>query len=62
MQEIEKLKVLQSEREALKTRTKQKEQERKAENHTKTVSPECGGRQLVHDNERAELEIGRAHV
>ena len=46
MQEIEKLKVLQSEREALKARTKQKEQEKKAENHTETVCPECGGRQL----------------
>ncbi|PKG33216.1 TFIIB-type zinc ribbon-containing protein, partial [Methanoregula sp.] len=55
MQEIEKLKTLQSEREALKARTKQKEQEKKAENHTETVCPECGGRQLVHDYERAEL-------
>ena len=55
MQEIEKLKVLQSEREALKLRTKGKETEKKAENHTETVCPECGGRQLVHDYERAEL-------
>src|SRR5208337_3598390 len=55
MQEVEKLKVLQSEREALKSRTKQKEHEKKAENHTETVCPECGGRQLVHDYERAEL-------
>jgi len=53
--EVEKLKVLQSEREALKTRIKQKEHEKKAENHTETVCPECGGRQLVHDYERAEL-------
>ena len=45
MQEIEKLKVLQSEREALKLRTKGKEIEKKAENHTETVCPECGGRQ-----------------
>jgi transcription initiation factor TFIIB len=55
MQEVEKLKVLQSEREALKLRTKGKEVEKKAENHTETVCPECGGRQLVHDYERAEL-------
>jgi ribosomal protein S27E len=55
MQEIEKVKVLQSEREALKLRTKGKETEKKAENHTETVCPECGGRQLVHDYERAEL-------
>ena len=39
MQEVEKLKVLQSEREALKSRTKQKEHEKKAENHTETVCP-----------------------
>ena len=55
MTEVEKLKTLQNEREALKTRTKQKETEKKAENHTETVCPECGGRQLVHDYERAEL-------
>ena len=55
MQEIEKLKVLQSARESLKSRTKQKEQERKAENQTETACPECGSRQLVHDHERAEL-------
>ena len=55
MQEIEKLKTLQTEREALKSRTKQKETEKKAENHTETVCPECGSRQLVHDYERAEL-------
>ena len=42
MQEIEKLKTLQTEREALKSRTKQKETEKKAENHTETVCPECG--------------------
>ena len=55
MQEIEKLKVLQSARESLKSRTKQKEQERKAENQTETAFPECGSRQPVHDHERAEL-------
>ena len=55
MQEIEKLKTLQTEREALKSRTKQKEHEKKAENHTETVCPECGSRRLVHDYERAEL-------
>ena len=43
MQEIEKLKVLQSEREALKLRTKGKETEKKAENHTETVCPEVRG-------------------
>ena len=43
MQEIEKLKVLQSERESLKSRTKQIEQEKKAENQTETICPECGG-------------------
>ena len=55
MQEVEKLKLLQTEREALKSRIKVKEQEKKAENHTETVCPECGSRQLVHDYERAEL-------
>ena len=30
-------------------------QEKKAENHTETVCPECGSGQLVHDYERAEL-------
>jgi transcription initiation factor TFIIB len=55
MQEIEKLKVLQSEREALKSCSKQKEQEKNAENQTETACPECGSRQLVHDYERAEL-------
>ena len=44
MQEVEKLKVLQSEREALKLRTKGKEVEKKAENHTETVCPEYVGR------------------
>jgi len=29
--------------------------EKKAENHTETVCPECGSGQLVHDYERAEL-------
>lgn len=38
MQEVEKLKLLQSEREALKSRIKVKEQEKKAENHTETVA------------------------
>ena len=57
MQEVEKLKILQTEREALKARIKErvKEHEKKAEDHTETVCPECGGRQLVHDYERAEL-------
>jgi len=57
MQEVEKLKILQNEREALKNRLKErvKEHEKKAEDHTETVCPECGGRQLVHDYERAEL-------
>ena len=55
MQEIEKLKVLQSEREALKSCSKQKEQEKNAENQTETACPECGSRQLVQDYERAEL-------
>ncbi|HOW33929.1 MAG TPA: transcription initiation factor IIB, partial [Methanoregulaceae archaeon] len=55
MQEVEKLKILQNEREALKNRLKErvKEHEKKAEDHTETVCPECGGRQLVHDYERA---------
>jgi transcription initiation factor TFIIB len=55
MQEIEQLKVLQSERESFRSRTKQREQEKKAENQTETICPECGGRQLTHDRERAEL-------
>ncbi|MGB7788240.1 transcription initiation factor IIB [Methanoregula sp.] len=55
MQEIEQLKVLQTERESFKLRTKQREQEKKAENQTETTCPECGGRQLTHDRERAEL-------
>jgi len=55
MQEIEKLKVLQYERESLKSRTKQRVQEKNAENQTETACPECGSRQLVHDYERAEL-------
>ncbi|MFA4860040.1 transcription initiation factor IIB [Methanoregula sp.] len=55
MQEIEKIKILQSQRESFKSRTKQKEQEKKAENQTETTCPECGGRQLTHDRERAEL-------
>jgi transcription initiation factor TFIIB len=55
MQEIEKLKILQSQRESFKSRTVQKEQEKKAESQTETTCPECGGRQLVHDRERAEL-------
>ena len=57
MQEVEKLKILQNEREALKNRVKErvKEHEKKAEDHTETVCPECGSRQLVHDYERAEL-------
>lgn len=55
MQEIETLKILQSQRESFKSRTKQREQEKKAENQTETTCPECGGRQLTHDRERAEL-------
>jgi len=55
MQEIEQLKILQTERESFKLRTKQREQEKKAENQTETTCPECGGRQLTHDRERAEL-------
>jgi ribosomal protein S27E len=55
--EVEKLKILQNEREALKQRLKErvKEHEKKADDHTETVCPECGSRQLVHDYERAEL-------
>jgi transcription initiation factor TFIIB len=55
MQEIEQLKVLQTQRESFKLRTVQKEQEKKAENQTETTCPECGSRQLTHDRERAEL-------
>jgi transcription initiation factor TFIIB len=55
MQEIEKLKVLQSERESFKTRTKQRVLEKNAENQTETACPECGSRVLVQDRERAEL-------
>jgi transcription initiation factor TFIIB len=55
MQEIEKLKILQSQRESFKSRTKLRELEKKAENQTETTCPECGGRQLTHDRERAEL-------
>ncbi|MDD3111896.1 MAG: TFIIB-type zinc ribbon-containing protein, partial [Methanofollis liminatans] len=57
MAEIEKLKMLQSEREALKkrSRTAVTEQVKKREEATENVCPECGSRQLVHDYERAEL-------
>lgn len=57
VQEVEKLKILQTEREALRNRLKErvKEHEKKAEDYTETVCPECGSRQLVHDYERAEL-------
>ena len=55
MQEIEKLKILQTQRESFKSRTKLRELEKKAENQTETTCPECGGRQLTHDRERAEL-------
>ncbi len=55
MQEIEKIKVLQSDRESLKSRTKQKERQKNAENATETVCPECGSRRLVNDRERGEL-------
>ncbi|MBQ4415876.1 MAG: transcription initiation factor IIB, partial [Methanomicrobium sp.] len=57
MQEIEKLKQLQSQREALRKRSVEQveKQQKKPEEKTKTVCPECGSRQLVHDYERAEL-------
>ncbi len=55
MQEIEKLRILQSQREAFRNRSKVVERERKTEEHTETVCPECKSRQLVHDYERAEL-------
>jgi len=55
MQEIEKLKVLEYERESLKSRTQQRVHEKNAENQTETICPECGSRQLVQDYERAEL-------
>jgi len=55
MQEIEKLKLLQRDRESFKSRINVKELEKKAENLTETVCPECGGRTLVRDTERAEL-------
>ncbi|MDD1651654.1 MAG: transcription initiation factor IIB, partial [Methanomicrobiales archaeon] len=57
MQETEKVKLLQSEREALRKRTKElvKERERVGQDVAEAVCPECGGRQLVHDYERAEL-------
>ncbi|HDR74041.1 MAG TPA: transcription initiation factor IIB, partial [Methanoculleus sp.] len=57
MQEIEKLKQLQIQRESLKKRSteREKEAERKHEETAQSVCPECGSRQLVHDYERAEL-------
>ncbi|MGE5832551.1 MAG: TFIIB-type zinc ribbon-containing protein, partial [Methanomicrobiales archaeon] len=57
MQEIEKVKILQTEREALKKRSKEvaRERERTGQDYAEVVCPECGGRQLVHDYERAEL-------
>jgi transcription initiation factor TFIIB len=55
MAEIEQLKVLQNQRESFKSRMKQNELEKKAENQTETTCPECGSRVLVHDRERAEL-------
>ena len=56
MQEIEKLKQLQSQRETLRKRTTEGEASKsRTEEMTKTVCPECGSRQLVQDNERAEL-------
>ena len=79
MQEIEKLKQLQSQRETLRKRTTEglEAVKSRTEESTKTVCPECGSRQLVQDNERAELvcqncglvldyfiienQIGRAH-
>jgi len=59
MAEVEKLKQLQLQREALKKRGEQqkvKETEKKrTEESVQSVCPECGSRQLVHDYERAEL-------
>ena len=55
MQEIEQLKVLQSQRESFKSRSIQRVLEKKAESQTETICPECGSRVLVHDRERAEL-------
>ena len=51
MQEIEKLKQLQSQREALKKRTGEQQEAvtSRTEETTKTVCPECGSRQLVQD-------------
>ena len=57
MQEIEKLRILQSQREAFRNRSKVVERERKTEEHTETVCPECKSRQLVHDYERAEAGL-----
>jgi len=56
-EEIEKLRTLQKEREALKNRLTGKvtEKQKKIENQTESQCPECGSRQLVHDYERAEL-------
>ncbi|MBN1167613.1 MAG: transcription initiation factor IIB [Methanospirillaceae archaeon] len=56
-EELEKLKILQKEREALKTRLTGKvvEKQKTVEDQNETVCPECGSRQLVHDYERAEL-------
>jgi transcription initiation factor TFIIB len=56
-EEIEKLRTLQKEREALKNRLvgKVAEKQKRVENQTESQCPECGSRQLVHDYERAEL-------
>ncbi len=58
MAEVEKLKQLQLQREALKKREEQKVKETektRPEESVESVCPECGSHQLVHDYERAEL-------
>ena len=55
MQEVEKLKVLQSEREALKSRTKQKEHGEKSRKPYRDRLSRVWQQALVHDYERAEL-------
>jgi transcription initiation factor TFIIB len=56
-EEIEKLRTLQKERQALRNRMtgKVSEKQKKIESQNETQCPECGSRQLVHDYERAEL-------
>jgi len=59
MAEVEKLKQLQLQREALKKRGEQQKvketEQKRTEESVQSVCPECGSRQLVHDYERAEL-------